>query len=165
MRSAIVPAQVTTYEDKVTERLSITQLVLIMTPLFLGGLVYVGFPPLFAYANYKTVLIVTVAIICGSLAIRVKGKLLMMWLVLLLRYNVRPRFFVYNKNHLHMRRKYESTQKTREQQQKRRRLPNIPHLAVAEIVKAQKVITDPRAKFHLTTDKKGRMKVHVTEIK
>ena len=55
------------------------------------------------YATYKIVVIVCFAVLCGTLAIRIKGKILLLWVVVILRYNLRPRFYVFNRNNEHLR--------------------------------------------------------------
>ena len=47
MKTAIVPAQVTTVEDKVAGNLNLTQLLLIASPVFVRGVIYAVFPPSF----------------------------------------------------------------------------------------------------------------------
>jgi hypothetical protein len=40
MKTTIVPAQVTTVEDRITARLTFTQLLLLVTPVFLSGAMF-----------------------------------------------------------------------------------------------------------------------------
>src|SRR5882724_13724652 len=103
MRSAIVPAQITTVEDRVAGNLSLTQLVLLLMPPLLGGLIFASLTPVLHLAPYKIVLTLLFTAFFGVAAIRVQGKLAIMWAVILLRYAVRPRYHVFNKNSAYLR--------------------------------------------------------------
>ncbi len=103
MRTTIVPAQITTVEDRIAGRLGMSQLLLIISPIFGGSAVFVVLPPFFNYATYKVVLIVCVASLSALLAIRIKGKILLFWAITLLRYNTRPKYYLFNKNSTHTR--------------------------------------------------------------
>src|SRR5471032_2198661 len=103
MRTTIVPSQITTVEDKIAGRLGLTQLLLLSATVFGASGIFVIFPPFFSYAVYKLVLIVSFAALCGLLAIRVKGKILLFWGTVLIRYNLRPRYYVFSNNSMHAR--------------------------------------------------------------
>src|SRR5215204_1042792 len=103
MRTTIVPSQVTTVEDRVAGRLGLSQLLLLISPIFGSSIIFVVLPPFFNYAVYKVVLIVCVASLSALLAIRIKGKILLFWAITLLRYNTRPRYYLFNKNSAHTR--------------------------------------------------------------
>jgi len=45
MKTTTVPAQVTTVEDRLAGNLSLTQLLLLVCPVFVSCLIYVVFPP------------------------------------------------------------------------------------------------------------------------
>lgn len=98
MKTAIVPAQITTVEDKVAGNLSVQQLILLVTPLFISGGVFALLPPSFGIVIYKIVIVSVVALICLAAAIRVRGTLLVYWIARLLRYTLRPRIYVYRRN-------------------------------------------------------------------
>lgn len=57
MKTSIVPAQITTVEDKVAGNLSLPQLFLLSAPIFIGSLVYLIFPPFMGAASYKLVIV------------------------------------------------------------------------------------------------------------
>ncbi|MEO5949877.1 MAG: PrgI family protein [Candidatus Saccharimonadales bacterium] len=98
MKIAIVPAQVTSIEDKVAGNLSLTQLILIALPIFISGVIYAALPPTFAIGVYKVIVMLIIIVSFGVLAIRVRGTLILDWAQLLARYNMRPRYYVFNKN-------------------------------------------------------------------
>lgn len=97
MKVAIVPAQVTTIEDKIIGSLSSKQSLLLVGPVFGTGLLLALAPPYMAISAYKLVFILITALISALLAIRFKSKLILEWLIIGLRYRMRPRIYVYNK--------------------------------------------------------------------
>lgn len=168
MRTTIVPAQVTTVEDRIAGRLGLTQLLLLIMPIFGGSAIFVVLPPFFAYAVYKLVLITCVAVLCALLAIRIKGKILLFWAITLLRYNMRPRYYLFNKNTTHAREivlpadiEDEPSEETiTEAAAPTRRIS----LTTAERVQIEDLLANPDANVHITTNKKGELRVHLTEI-
>lgn len=98
MRTTIIPAQITTVEDKLAGNLTVTQLLLLMFPVFVSAVLYILFFPVMALSLYKIVLIATVTIICGVLAVRIKEKLILEWLQLMMRYNLRPARYIHSKD-------------------------------------------------------------------
>ena len=98
MKSTIVPAQVTTTEDKIVGNISVTQLILLVTPVFVGGISYALMPPSLNFSLYKVFLVLILFIVFGVMAIRIKGRLVMQWVLILRTFNARPRYYVFNKN-------------------------------------------------------------------
>lgn len=167
MKTTIVPAQVTTVEDKITGSLGMSQLLLLITPIFIGSLLFVLLPPFFSYAPYKVALILILAIACSLLAIRIKSMILLMWLVLLSKYIKRPRYYIFNKNSDYLREtSYEIKAKTDIEQSTAKTVSkyHLNKLPLAELAKAQKLITHPSADFRLEINKKGKLRVHITEV-
>lgn len=167
MRSTIVPAQVTTVEDKVTGKLGLTQLVLLTVPIFGGGLLYVLLPPFYGYSIYKVVVLTTISAICGMLAIRFKGKLLLSWVTVITLYNIRPRFYVFNKNDMHQRPLPIKTPKPALEPTKKVSksiLKSLPQITTAELVRVESFITNPKAHVHFKVSRKGGLSVHFTEV-
>lgn len=98
MRSQVIPAQITTVEDKIAGNLSLSQIMLLLSPVLIATFIYAFLPPTMMLVWYKLALALFFAIICITLSVRVKGRIIASWLVVLLRYNARPKYFVYNKN-------------------------------------------------------------------
>src|SRR5437868_6746891 len=103
MKTTLVPAQITTVEDKIAGSLSLSQLILLCVPIFLGGAVYALFPPFLHLTLIKTLLVVLLVITFSLFSIRIKGKILLSWLIVIGRYNLRPSYYIYNKNDVHLR--------------------------------------------------------------
>src|SRR5947209_20569411 len=97
MKVTVVPAQVTTVEDRIVGSLGLSQILLLATPVFGGTMLYAILPPNFHSAIYKLIVIALLFATCGLMAIRIRGKILLLWLIVMLRYNLRPRYFVFNK--------------------------------------------------------------------
>jgi hypothetical protein len=170
MKATIVPAQITSVEDKIAGNLTLTQLLLLIAPVFVGGGAYGILPPTFDIAAYKIVLIIIFAAISGTLAIRIKGKILLLWLVVVLNYCLRPRYYIFNKNDSYLRESAtekapkEETMATQATDVKEEQ-PHTRSLDIADAARLQHLIADPQAKLHFKTDKKGVLRVHITEIK
>lgn len=98
MRTTIIPAQITTVEDKIAGSLNFAQILLLMIPVLWGTLVYVLFAPTMKLAPYKISLVLLVSAISLILAIRVKDKIVVEWIGVLLRYKLRPKYYIFNKN-------------------------------------------------------------------
>ena len=100
MKVSIVPAQITTVEDRITANLSFTQLILLSIPLFLTALIFFLFPPIDTFSLYKLVVSILITSVSASLAIRVKDKLLLDLIKLRAKYALRPNLYVYRKQGL-----------------------------------------------------------------
>lgn len=100
MRTTIIPAQITTVEDKIAGSLNMTQILILMFPVLWTALLYIVCIPTMKLALYKLVLIALVTIICLILVIRIKDKIVAQWLGVVLRYQTRPKYWLYNKNDL-----------------------------------------------------------------
>ncbi len=98
MRSQVIPAQITTVEDKIAGDFSLTQIMLLLLPVLIASFIYAFLPPSMSFVLYKLVLASIIAIASITLAIRVKGRIIASWLLVLMRYNLRPKYYVYNKN-------------------------------------------------------------------
>lgn len=98
MRTTIIPAQITTIEDKIAGSLNFTQILLLMAPVLWGTLVYLLFSPIMKLAPYKIGLVLFVTLICLVLAMRVKEKIVAEWLGILLSYRLRPKYYLFTKN-------------------------------------------------------------------
>src|SRR5690606_21819922 len=133
-----------------------------------GSLIFVILPPFFNYAPYKVVLIVCAASLSALLAIRIKGKILLFWLITLFRYNTRPRYYLFNKNSAHTREvvlhsdiEDEPAEEAASQTVATTRKIN---LTTAERVQIEDLIANPAANVHFTANKKGELRVHLTEV-
>jgi len=167
MRSTIVPAQVTTVEDKITGRLGLSQLLLLTVPVFAGSALFVILPPFFSYALYKVVLIAGFAFLSSLLAIRIKGRILLSWAIAILRYNLRPRYYVFNKNSDYRREvlpKLKAEKPDQVETSKESVVIPRPQLSTAELVNIENILADPGSKLYFKTNKKGELRGYITEV-
>ena len=107
------------------------------------------------------------ALLCGISAIRIKGKILLLWVIVILRYNVRPKFYVFNKNSAAHREQYESARPEPEEEKAElgdKQIVAIPKLDFHESAKLLAVMQDPASKLRFETTKKGGLNVRLTEI-
>lgn len=168
MKVTVVPAQVTTVEDRIIGTLGFTQMILLLVPVIIGAALFAVLPPAMEASVYKYVLMGLIAIICCSLAIRIKGNVLLFWLLSILRYNVRPRFYLFDKNVITLREEYEgSNAKSREDgfTSKNKATTDRPSLGVPESVEVYTVISNPASNLRFETTKKGGLNVRIAEIK
>ena len=168
MKSITVPAQVTTVEDRLAGNLSLTQLLLLVCPVFVSCVIYVVFPPFIRISMIKIFISVVILILFAAMSIRFKGKIILMWLVLVLRYRNRPRYYLYNKNDRIFREHMaESSVPVGQAESKESRRPEaapLINLATPDIARLEIAIADSRSNFNLKQTKKGVLSVHITEI-
>lgn len=168
MKTTVVPAQITTVEDKVAGNLSVIQLFLLTLPVFLNGALFALFPPVAKITALKVTVGVVLVIVCMGLAIRIKGKLLLTWLAVMARYSLRPRYYIFNKNDLYLRQNpRQVTVIHKPVQSTKKKIPktNSPLIPIPELVKLQAALADPRSHFRMQTNRKGDMNVYINEIK
>lgn len=166
MKVTVVPAQITTVEDRIAGNLGVSQLLLLALPVFGGSLLYVILPPFMGSASYKLVVMTILAVLCGISAIRIKGKIVLLWIVVLLRYKLRPRYYVFTKQSSYgrepeyMEQESEAVEETEEL--------SVPTkqgvgLSIAEQVRLQDVLDHPNADMSFKT-KKGGLYVSITKV-
>jgi len=168
MKQTVVPAQVTTVEDRIVGNLGITQMVLLALPVLAAGLVFTVLPPALHIAIYKLAFLIPFAVLCATLAIRVKGKLILFWIIVRVRFNLRPQYYVFNKNSLANREQYsaiKATELAEDQTEKVALHRQRSTLTTAETIRTFAAMDDPAAKLAFTTDKKGKLYVRITEVK
>jgi len=100
MKTTVVPAQVTTVEDRIAGNFTFSQIILLIIPLLIGTAIYVVAPPRLNFGSIKFIVMSFQAFILGSLAIRFRGKIIVEWLIIYLRFRLRPRKYVFTKNDL-----------------------------------------------------------------
>jgi hypothetical protein len=167
MKITIVPAQVTTVEDRVAGNLGFSQLALFALPVFGGALLYAILPPSMDYCLYKIIVIAVVAIVSVILAIRIKGKIILLWVVVLLHYNLRPKLYLFNKNISCYREDYPEPIKVPIQKHSKAKLrvqTALPKLESNEQARLYVAMDNPVSRLCFETNKKGGLNVRITEI-
>lgn len=168
MKITVVPAQVTTVEDRVAGNLSFSQLILFAIPVFGGSLLYAILPPFMEASMYKIIFVATFALVCAILATRIKGKIVLLWLVTLLRYQLRPRRYVFDKNTSTSREDYPTVPDVGEQTNpvaKEEKHVAIPLLGLREKAYLYDMLNDPVGRLRFDITKKGGINVSIPEAK
>ncbi len=98
MKHINIPAQITTVEDRIVGDLSLTQLGLMVLPIFTSFAFYAGLPTPMKLNPYKLIIDIFNCLIFFSLSLRLKGKLVLFWLIMLSQYHLRPKLYLFNKN-------------------------------------------------------------------
>jgi len=168
MKTTTVPAQVTSVEDKIAGSLTLSQLLLLVTPLFVGSAIYVLIPPVLHLTPLKLSLSLLILAVSGVAAIRIRGKLVLFWAVVLTRYASRPKYYVASKNDLYLRERApgDNVAAPEVMAPESTLAPLSPAVKLTPLqrLKLEAVIADPRAKLHFRTNRKGNLRVHITEV-
>lgn len=167
MKRSIVPAQITTVEDRVLGNLTPYQAGLISLPLVFGVLFYAVLPPHFHLKVYKIGIIAGLELLGAILSIRVNDQMLMFWLALRLRFNLRPRYFIYDKNDTYLRNMPEFNTVAAEAKTtvEQKVITEIKEVAVGEAVRLEEIMEDARVNLRFKTGRNGRLNVVANEIK
>ena len=169
MKTRVIPAQITTVEDKIAGSLSLTQILLLMTPVFWTAMVYALFMPQLKFAMYKVPIIGVVLLISLFLAIRIKEKLILNWLMVLVTYNMRPKYYVFNKNEKYLRamdmpsftnQKNIKLKKSLALNQNEAQSKTV---SLRELIKLDGILTNPKYTFSLKSTKKGGLNVAIQQ--
>lgn len=168
MKVTVVPAQVTTVEDRIMGSLSFSQMMLLIVPIFVGAALFAMLPPAMGSSVYKYVIMGILALICCTLAIRIKGKILALWLIVILRYNLRPKYYLFNKNVTTLREQYETKPVATIEDNRRviltKEAANLSRLGAPETAKVLATIENPATRLRFETTKKGGLNVRITEV-
>lgn len=168
MKTTVVPAQITSVEDRIAGNLSFKQLILLVAPVFVSTALFIFLPPFTKYKLYKVVVSLFIAGICLILAVRVRGRLVVEWIGTLTTYNLRPLYYVYNKNDVASRKIPPPAKRAAEKVTEEVPEPvQIPQLAfnTGEVINFEHILHNPKADFHFVRSKKGGLRVHIKEIK
>lgn len=98
MKTTVIPAQITSVEDKIAGNLSFTQILLFLGALFVSTVIYLIFPPQLKFSPFKLILIITGTLAFLLLAIRIKEKIILDWIRIIATFSLRGRYFIFNKN-------------------------------------------------------------------
>ncbi len=168
MRTTVVPAQITTVEDKIIGNLSFMQVGILMIPIFLGVIIFILFPPTLHIALYKIPPVVLVLLICLILSLRIKGKVVANWFLMLFTYNTRPKYYVFNKNEPYLRdipgfEKEEEKEVVKVAVKKEIKI-KAQTFGLRELKEWEAYIKNPNYTFSLKPGKKGALYVAIAEI-
>lgn len=167
MRSTVVPAQITSVEDRIAGNFTFAQILLLIAALLVGTGMYVGIAPQTDLTTIKTILIVMQFLFFGGLAIRYNGKILAQWLVVYFAFYRRPRFYIFTKN--------DSAHRTivlPEVQKEELVIPTAtklehvrPQLSFAEQMRVDQLLESESLTLSFELAKKGGIDVSLTPLK
>lgn len=103
MKTTVIPAQITTVEDKIAGNLNLTQIMLLLASLFIAVGIYAVLPARLHFSVYKIPLIIAGFLVCFTLALRIKDRVVLNWLFILAGYYLRPAYYVADKNDIYLR--------------------------------------------------------------
>lgn len=170
MKATVVPAQVTTVEDRIIGRLGFSQVLLLIIPVFAAAGIFSLAPPFMQLTTYKYILMTLVGLTFCILAIRIKEKIIASWLAVILRFNLRPKYYVFNKNTTAFREDY--PEKTKHPKIVERTAAPRWSIEPADEdsvgdISAAKILTSlesQAAQLRFETNKKGGLHVRFTEV-
>ncbi len=166
MRTTVIPAQITTVEDKIVGSLTLSQIFILLIPVLWTTLVFGVLPPTTHLAWYKIPLILFVLVACLILSLRIKGKVVINWLVVILQYNLRPQYYLFDKNDTYLR-DIEVVEKVVQQKPvavKKEIAIAAKKFTIKDLKELEKFIHNPNYTFSLKPDKKGGLYVAVAQI-
>lgn len=169
MRATTIPAQITTVEDKIAGNLNMTQVALLAVPIIFAAMVYTAFPPTFRFALYKLPLILLVALLCIGLSLRINGKVIISWLIVVLRFNLRPRYYLFDKNDEYSRDMYLPEVEKKQfklfsfnfLKNRKKKEEGVPahSFSISDLMKLQDFIHNPDYSFSFKVNEKGGISV------
>lgn len=167
MRNTVIPAQITTVEDKIAGNLNLTQILLLMMPVFVTTILFAFVPPTMKLGILKLVTSGILLISCGILAIRVKGRVVLNWLIVWIKFKVRPSYYVFDKNDNYLREVEPIIKTTNKIEEIKKVSVKEPKKALVEIdaVKLLHVINDQKNSLSFAFNQKGGLHVAVEPIK
>ena len=170
MRTRVIPAQITTVEDKIVGNLNIVQMLMLMAPVFFTTLVYVLLPPAMSFVLYKLVISLIVFVVFTTLSLRIKGKVVVNWLAVLFKYNLRARYYIYNKNEAYLRtiylpeiEKQKVIQKSSATSKKKVN-KSLRKVNIQDLVSMEHIIDNGDLDLRYKTGKKGGLNVDFEQI-
>ena len=168
MRTQVIPAQITTVEDRIAGNYSLKQILILLTPVLFATVIFVIVPPTMVINWLKIVAISAFGVISTTMAIRIKGKLIIDWIVVLLKYNNRPKYYIFNKNDVDYRdivlakKERVTSAKSEKINSATERL--IPSITVQNLIQLEDLIHNKKFDIRFRTAKKGGLNVAFEKI-
>lgn len=169
MRTTIIPAQITTVEDRIAGNFTFSQIVLLIIALLTSFATYAIVPERMHVGPIKLFLIGLQIIIFGGLALRFRGKILADWLIIYLRFKSRPRTYIFTKNDLTARdiqiAEHNNETPIKQVTNKQKVAKNRSILSLGEQTKINRLIEDVSLTISFKPSKKGGVDVELKPIK
>lgn len=168
MKTTVVPAQITTVEDRIAGNLTLPQIVLLIIPLLISTVIYACLPVKMHFNLTKYILIGWQFLFFGLLAVRFRGKIVADWLVIYSRFKLRPRQYIFTKNDLTGRDieiviSKESLVEETQSEEKPQTVPVL--LSLKEKIKIDRLMANPAFSISFKLGKKGGFDVSLKPVK
>jgi hypothetical protein len=167
MKTTVVPAQITTVEDRIIGNFTFAQILILIIPLVTSTALYLLISPKLHLNVFKTFLIGSQFFFFGLLASRINGKIMADWLSIFLRFSLRPRIYVFTKNDLTSRELspviFEQTVAPTEKPKKE--CVEKPALTFPESTRLNRLLADPTLSVRFELSKKGGLNVSLKPVK
>lgn len=164
MKTTIIPAQITSVEDKIAGNLSFPQILLMLGALFSVTFIYAVFPQRLQLTAYKLPLMAIATLLFFTLAARIKGKIILEWVIIISSYALRPRYFIYNKNDMLLRTIPLETKPRKEHASllQKEKIQYSDKLSIADVVTMENILLNPKRNIRYAFKKKGGIHVSVS---
>lgn len=166
MRSTIVPAQVTTVEDRIVGNLGVSQVLLLVSPLFLLFTFRLLLPPFGHLTSLKVTIWIAISSLLALSALRIRGTIVLFHATSIVRYMQRPTYYLFDKHSSAGRTQYTGPEALIEDARPvvSETVQRTLLLNTAEVANLERLLANPAANvsFDFT---KGGLRVHLTEIK
>lgn len=169
MKTANVPAQITTIEDKIAGNLTLQQMALLGGPIFINFAIYAVLPHMLKLNAYKFILMLIITIGSSALAIRIKSKIIFSWAITICRYNIRPGYYVFSKSSTYLRNEApleinkSNLQKTPVIKQTTQQ--ETAQLSEEDLFKLSNILADQSANLSFATSRKDGLYVSISEVR
>ncbi|MEK7170871.1 MAG: PrgI family protein [Patescibacteria group bacterium] len=167
MKTTIVPAQITTVEDRIAGNFTFAQILLFIVPLLTSTVTYVLVAPKMHLGPLKLSLILLQFLVFGVLAVRINGKIVVEWFSVYIHFTRRPRYYVFTKNDEAGREKTTLAKEpvvTADQKVKKPK-PLVPVLGPVDESRLAQLLENPSLTVSFELAKKGGIDVSLTPIK
>lgn len=167
MKHTVVPAQITTVEDRIAGNLTFIQIMLLVIPLILSTVIYAIISPRLHLSTLKLTMVAIQFSVFGILAIRINGKVLMDWLIIILRYSLRPRIYIFTKNDLAGREIYTTNKPIDRETVQEENLPQKEVIQMDpsnENIDYRNILNNPALTISIKPAKKGGLDVSLRKI-
>jgi hypothetical protein len=165
MKTTIVPAQITTVEDKIAGHFTLRQLLILVFAIFLDFIIFAVVPRQLKINAFKLLIIIFTTTLCTGLAYKHNDRIIASWTLLIFKYYKRPRIFIYNKNEQYLRQDF--VLKAKEPVNKNRKINKIKektpvNASSDEIYKLNTLISEHSINIGIKNKKKSGVKLYVT---
>lgn len=157
MKTTTIPAQITTVEDTIAGNLTLSQILLLIAPVFGSTAAYAVLPPNMTMVFYKLILMIVLSLGFLILSVRIRGKLVIGWLKIIAQYALRPHIYIFNKNTSFQREMIVTQKQIEVKQQTKTKVKTPSHEVVSDDFDYEALARDPEVNVRFT--KKGLLVV------